>query len=432
MKKRVILSDISENKANPRTLKGENFTRLKHSLAQFQQMLNIRGIAVFKTETGYTIAGGNQRYRALLDLKKEISEPSFISKYSLSEESFILLQDFMKNGIPIEDCTGMSDQQIQRFIITDNVQFGDWDFDALANTFDVEDLIDWGVQIGDLSNFSNLVSGEATEDDYEIPEEIKTDIRHGDVFEIGPHRLMCGDSTNEDEVYALMNGNIADMYITDPPYGVSYHGKTKKALTIKNDALSPDKTFDLFKKALSNAEKVCKKGAAVYATVPAGQLQYGFMKVMVDNNTLRQSMVWDKCQFVLGHSDYHYEHEPILYGWFQGGNHYFINDRTKSTILRFKRPQINEHHPTMKPVELWAEMIKNSSKQSEICYDSFLGSGTTMVASHQLGRICFGMELDPKYCQVILNRMINLDDSLPVKKNGEKYNNSQITVENET
>ena len=142
---------------------------------------------------------------------------------------------------------------------------------------------------------------------------------------------------------------------------------------------------------------------------------------MLEQECLRQCMLWNKGQMVLGHSDYHYQHEPILYGWKAGGTHYFTSDRTKTTVFDFKKPLRNDIHPTMKPVELWAEFINNSSKIGELVIDSFLGSGTTMVASHQLKRICYATELDPIYCNAIIDRMLKLDPSLIVKKNGEIY-----------
>lgn len=211
---------------------------------------------------------------------------------------------------------------------------------------------------------------------------------------------------------------MADLYITDPPYGVSYVGKTKDALTIQNDKLSKDGTHELWRDAFNTALIFLKDGASIYATVPPGLLQLGFMQVMVDADCLHQCMVWNKGQMVLGHSDYHYQHEPILYGWKPGAAHYFTNDRTKTTVFDCKKPNRNAEHPTMKPIELWSEMIINSTQQGAICYDSFAGSGTTMVACHELKRKAYIAELDPKYCQVIVDRMKKLDPALTIKRNG--------------
>jgi len=265
-----------------------------------------------------------------------------------------------------------------------------------------------------------LNSEKVEEDDFEPPqiEEIKTDIVLGDLFEIGPHRLLCGDSTKAEDVERLMAGAKADLIVTDPPYGVAYVGGTKDKLTIQNDALTPEKTFFLWEAALAVALRNTKDGGGIYATVPAGRLQLGFMRVMVEAECLRQVMVWNKSQMVLGHSDYHYKHEPILYGWKPGASHYFTSDRTQTTVFDFEKPQRNGDHPTMKPVGLWAKMISNSSKEGWLTYDPFLGSGTTMVAAHQLNRICYGLELEPKYVDVCICRMLKLDNTLTVKRNG--------------
>ena len=218
-----------------------------------------------------------------------------------------------------------------------------------------------------------------------------------------------------------MGGKKADICLTDPPYGVGYIGKTKSALTIKNDAMTDVQTFDLWRRSLAALWPFFKDGGAIYATVPAVRLQLGFMGVMDEIGALRQVMVWNKNSMVLGHSDYHYKHEPILYGWKPGAPHYFTDDRTKTTVLDFDKPQRNGEHPTMKPVPLWAELMGNSSKPGEIVVDQFCGSGTTMVAAHQLNRKCYGMEIDPKYCQVIVDRMLKLDQTIEVKKNGMPY-----------
>lgn len=291
------------------------------------------------------------------------------------------------------------------------VQEGEFGFDAG----------EWG-----LSYSEEETVIDAEDDNFNIPETIHTDIVPGDLFEFKKgglcHRLLCGDSTNVDDWDKLMAAKIADLLLTDPPYGVKYVGKTKDALTIENDGLSADDTHQLWNEALTASLLNLKNGGSIYATVPAGLLQVGFMDVMLKHDCLRQCMVWDKGSLVLGHSDYHYEHEPILYGWKPGAAHYFTDDRTKTTVFRYKKPSRNDLHPTMKPIELWAEMINNSTKYGENIIDPFLGSGTTMVSAHQLERNCYGMELDPKYCQVIVDRMMELDSEITVTLNGAEYN----------
>lgn len=300
-----------------------------------------------------------------------------------------------------------------------------WDYEALSTDFESVELEAWGVFADESEGGfgDNSLNSEAQEDDFEVPEveTVKTDIVQGDLFEIGSHRLLCGDSTKAEDVERLMGGEKADMVLTDPPYGVSYVGKTKEAMTIENDSMTDDQTFELWGGALSALWPSLKDGGAIYATVPAGRLQLGFMRVMEDLAALRQVMVWNKSSMVMGHSDYHYKHEPILYGWKPGAAHYFTPDRTKTTVLDFDKPQRNGEHPTMKPIPLWAELMGNSSKPGEIVVDPFSGSGTTMVTAHQIGRRARCCELDPKYTQVIVDRMIKLDPTIEVKKNGQPY-----------
>jgi len=300
-----------------------------------------------------------------------------------------------------------------------------WDYEALGADFESVELEAWGV-FAEESNGGfgdNSLNSEAQEDDFEVPEveAVKTDIVLGDLFEIGPHRLLCGDSTKAEDVERLMGGEKADMVLTDPPYGVAYVGKTKEAMTIENDSMSDEQTFDLWGGALSALWPALKDGGAIYATVPAGRLQLGFMRVMEELGALRQVMVWNKSSMVMGHSDYHYKHEPILYGWKPGAAHYFTSDRTKTTVLDFDKPQRNGEHPTMKPIALWAEMMGNSSKPKGVIIDPFSGSGTTMVTAHQIGRVARCAEIDPKYVQVIVDRMLKLDPTIEIKKNGQPY-----------
>ena len=264
---------------------------------------------------------------------------------------------------------------------------------------------------------------EAVEDDYdvELPEEPRTVL--GDLYEIGEHRLLCGDSTTTDSYLKLMNGCLADMVLTDPPYNVAYVGKTKDSMTIENDSMSGDDFYTFlydFYTALSTATK---KGGAIYVWHASSEI-VNFARAMVDAGwLLKQQLIWVKNSLVMGRQDYHWKHEPCLYGWLDGDSHNSYSDRKQTTVIEMDRPSRNAEHPTMKPVELLAYQIGNSSKNGDIIIDSFLGSGSTMVASHQLKRKCYRMELDPKYCDVIINRMINLDPDLRIKRNGVDITN---------
>ena len=376
----VEISKIKINPDNPRTVKDYKFKQLIKSIKEFPEMLNLRPIVV---NDEMVILGGNQRFQAAVAAGFKT--------------------------VPVIKASNLTPDQQKEFIIKDNVSTGDWDFTSL-DAFNQPLLIDWGLD-AKLFRFNKQVH----DDDFEVPKDgLETDIVLGDLFEIGNHRLLCGDSTNADHVARLMDGKLLKLYITDPPYGVSYTGKTKEALQIDNDSLSEEDTHNLFQNAFQNAFP----GASIYASVPAGLLQLGFMKVMHDAKALRQCLVWDKGQMVMGHSDYHYQHEPILYGWLPNGSRYFTNDRTKTTVFKYPKPMRNAEHPTMKPVDLWSEMISNSTMLGDICYDSFTGSGTTIVACEKLKRKGYGIEMSPRYCQVIINRMRNLVPDIIIKKNG--------------
>lgn len=298
----------------------------------------------------------------------------------------------------------LSDDQKRAYRILDNKLQNDstWNFENVElelklleeNRFELEP---WGLD--DLRSLFPEEEIEVVQDDGpgDLPEEPY--IKSGDMLELGKHRVWCGDCQEAEDLPIKAN-----VWLTDPPYGVSYVGKTKDALTIENDSLDEQGTADLWKRATEFAMRNIEDGAACYAAVPAGPLHYVFLKEWIERGVCRQQLIWQKDSMVLGHSDYHYKHEPILYGWKPGAGHYFTQDRTKTTILDFKRPTRSAEHPTMKPVELWGELIKNSSRPGDAVLDTFLGSGTTLIAADQLGRTCYGMEISPKYCQVILER----------------------------
>jgi len=228
-------------------------------------------------------------------------------------------------------------------------------------------------------------------------------VKTGDIWSLGQHRLMCGDSTKADDVARLMNGAKADMLLSDPPYGVSYVGKTKDALTIENDALDEDGLKALIGSVFDHAQSFCREGAYWYATAPAGPLHLIFADDWKRRGILRQIMVWAKDSLVMGHSEYHYKHEPIIFGWIPGERHK-NSDRTRTTLWEYDRPKASHGHPTMKPVALWSQAVQDGSRTDEIVYDPFIGSGTTLVAAEQLNRKCYGMEISPAYCAVILQR----------------------------
>lgn len=388
---KVSIKEVTPNLSNPRIIKDEKFKKLVQSIKDFPQMLELRPIVV---DNNNIILGGNMRFKACIEA-------------GLKEVFIIKAKD-------------LTEEQKQEFIVKDNVGFGEWDWDILANEWDVEKLEEWGL---DLPLDLSVEELESEEDDFDVPEGgIDTDILLGDIFEIGEHRLICGDSTQTDTFEKLMQGELADMVVTDPPYNVAYEGKTKDALTIENDSMGNDDFYQFLYDFYSALTTAVKKGGAIYVWHASSEV-INFGKAMVDAGwLLKQQLIWVKNSMVMGRQDYQWKHEPCLYGWLEGGSHNWYSDRKQTTIIEFDRPNRNAEHPTMKPIGLFAYQIENSSKIGDIVIDAFAGSGTTMVACHQLKRKARVIEYDPRYCQVIINRMKTLDPSLEIKRNGEVLN----------
>jgi site-specific DNA-methyltransferase (adenine-specific) len=224
-----------------------------------------------------------------------------------------------------------------------------------------------------------------------------------------------------------MNGQLADMVVTDPPYNVAYEGKTKDALTIENDSMGNDDFYKFLYDFYTALTTAVKKGGAIYVWHASLEV-INFGKAMVDAGwLLKQQLIWVKNTMVMGRQDYQWKHEPCLYGWLKGDSHKWYSDRKQTTVIEWDKPQRNGDHPTMKPIGLFSYQIENSSKQGDIVIDAFAGSGTTMVACQQLKRKAYVIEYDPKYCQVIIDRMIKLDPSLEIKRNGVKYESNTIS-----
>lgn len=409
------IGNIRKNEKNPRFIKDRQFKVLVESIKNNPDFFEARPIICSDRTGKIVILAGHMRYEAAKLLK-------------MAEVPVFVLKD-------------LTEEREKEIMIRDNIQNGEWDFDfpEFAEMATVDD------------------EAEAKEDNYEIPDKVKTDIQHGDLFEIGPHRLLCGDSTNAEDVAKLFNGKLADLIITDPPYNVAYEGKTKDKLNIKNDDMKDDCFFQFLLNFYKAYFTHAKPGAALYvwhADSEGKNFRQAFYESGFD---LKQCIIWVKNAMVLGRQDYQWRHEPCLYGWKPGAAHYFINDRSQTTVIDDKinlakltkdemrdllkeilsdktpssviyhdKPSRNDVHPTMKPVTLIGYQMKNSSKPLQIVADAFLGSGTTMVAAHQLNRRCFGMEFDPIYCAVIIDRMMELDPSLKITKNGEPYTHKPI------
>jgi DNA modification methylase len=310
--------------------------------------------------------------------------------------------------------SGLTPEQKRRLALLDNrtAELAEWDTEILASLVDDTDLSGlW--EPDELAEL--LASAEAPpvqllgdpEDVPELPADPVT--QSGDLWLLGPHRLLCGDATTREDVLRLMAGERAACLWTDPPYGVGYVGGTKDALTLANDDAAG--LEGLLRASLGNVTAVLVPGASFYIAHPAGPLSRIFLQVVSELGwKLRQTLVWVKDRLVLGHSDYHYLHEPILYGVLPGGGRRgrgasgWYGDDAQTSVFEIARPSASPDHPTSKPVALVAAMLSNSAKRGDVALDPFGGSGSTLIAGEQLGRACRLLELDPRYCDVVVNR----------------------------
>lgn len=318
--------------------------------------------------------------------------------------------------VPCITADDLSEEQIKAFRLADNktAEKAEWDFELLD--IELENIIDI-----DMTDFGF----DLKEDFFEIEEDEVPEIsdeepitRLGDIWQLGRHRLMCGDSTLIDNVQKLTGGGInIDMLITDPPYNVDYTGKTKDALKIENDKMDNNTFRQFLRDAFSNADMVMKPGAVFYIW-HADSEGYNFRGACEDIGwKIRECLIWVKNSLVMGRQDYHWQHEPCLYGW-KKGTHLWASDRKQTTLLRFDRPNRNGEHPTMKPVKLFDYQIRNNTKEGDTVLDIFAGSGTTIIACEQNKRNAFCMELDPKYCDIIIKRWEKLTGQKAVLLDG--------------
>ena len=375
--KLISIKEIKENPNNPRKLNKDKYQKLLKSIQDLPQMLEYRPIVV---NSDMVVLGGNMRLKALKELKYK--------------------------EVPIIIADELSEDQQKEFLIKDNLGYGEWDWDMIANEWDLPLLEDWGMDLP--TDFTTQEELEAVEDDFDIPDEVQTDIVLGDLFEIGAHRLLCGDSTDSDAVAKLMDGQKADMVFTDPPYNIDYQGVKDKRDKIANDKMS-DEDFTQF---IYDALNI---NSDTFYVCCSWQYSHLFRKAMENlQKPVKAFIVWDKINPAQHLDKYFKQHEIILYYGKFGGEKTIRGD-----VWQIKRER-NTVHPTMKPISL-IEMALNDNPSKKNIYDAFLGSGSTMVASHQLKRNCYGMELDPKYCQVIIDRMIKLDPTIKIKKNGKPY-----------
>ena len=368
MKRLEKIYKLKKHPDNPRVIKDVKFKKLVKSIQEFPEMLEIRPLVVNKD---LVVLGGNMRLKAA--------------------------QEAGLKDIWI-DQADWSEEKQREFIIKDNSGYGDWDWDELANSWDVNDLNDWGLDLPPMFD-----EPEATEDDYTEPDDMQVDVVLGDLIEIGEHRLLCGDSTDSDQVAKLMNGEKVDMVFTDPPYGIGYEYNSHKDEQGDEYLKFCDEWFNLLQ----------EENKLIVITTGWKYKKYWWSKGPKDE------MTWfDKTKQSGGSSFHLRKTEPIFI--FGKVNEKYTWDVFEHTSDR--GDGMRELHTCPKPLAFISDLIKPQVKQNEIVLDVFLGSGTTMVASHQLKRKCFGMELDPKYCQVIIDRMVKLDEALIIKINGKEYN----------
>ena len=359
-------------------------------------------------------------------IEQGFSEPIAVWANSPDEKLWILnghqrltaLQSLASKGwfippIPVAMVQADDEQEARKKVLTLASQFGDFSGDHLAEFVAKAQLDgDW------LRNNARLAAGDfkmpmlvTPDDEEELPPQPDVPIvRRGEIYLLDQHRLMCGDSTSIDDWSRLMNGEQADLVWTDPPYNVAIQGGNRgepdrvDGLRIMNDKMSDEDFRNFLLMAFNGISSVTKNGGSIYIA-HADSEGYNFRGAAKDAGWLiKQCLIWKKSSMVMGRQDYHWIHEPILYGWKEGGSHMWYGDRTQTTVLEFAKPSRNGEHPTMKPVELVEYCINNSSEKGQIVIDGFGGSGTTLIAAEKIGRKSRLIELDPKYCGVILSR----------------------------
>lgn len=391
------MSDIKPNPSNPRLIKDDKFKKLVKSVQEFPEMLELRPVVV---NADMVILGGNMRWKACKEA-------------GLKE-------------IPVTIASGLTPEQEREFIIKDNVSGGEWDWEMLGIEWDADKLEEWGLDLPEVMEAEPT----AEEDNYEIPDEIQTDIVLGDLFEIGEHRLLCGDSTDSDAVAMLMNGEKADMVFTDPPYGMKlnadYSGAKSSLSFFGEKGVKGGKKYDNvigdhddFTPELINTIFACFNDCKEIFIWGAD-----YFAELLPNKNDGSWVVWDKR--ANGNDDLEADkNSDKMYG--STFELCWSKNKHKREIARVKWAGIfgtekefdhKRHHPTQKPSLLPQWFFNKWGKENDLVADLFLGSGSTMVASHQLKRKCYGCELDPKYCQVIIDRMRKLDPNITIKKNG--------------
>lgn len=401
----VALDALSPHPRNYRQHPQQQLERLAASLARFGQ---VRSIVVQEGAPGhYLIVAGHglteaAKRQSYTELRADVIPATWTPQ---QVEGYLIADN--------QHAAGAQDDLVALAELLEAQYAADYDLESLGSSREDLDALLEELAQDRLSGAGqrDVDDPDGGGDDFDTtPDESgPTRCQPGDLWQLGAHRLLCGDSTKREDVARLMDGARADMMWTDPPYGVDYVGKTKRSLTIQNDGA--DGLDGLLRHAFAAADEALVEGAAIYIAHPPGARSVTFANAFVERGwRLHETLVWIKDTMVLGHSDYHYRHEPILYGYTachgrrgRGGEGWY-GDNSQTSIFEVPRPKRSEEHPTMKPVALVAAMVANSSPDDGSVYEPFCGSGSTLIAADRLSRRCYAIELDPRYCDVILRR----------------------------
>lgn len=381
----------------------------------------------------------------IAQIAASIKEFGFLSPILIAEDNTILaghgrLAAARKLGLKQVPCvkeSHLTETQRRAYIIADNklsLNAG-WDDEILAIELSELQGADFDLDLlgFDESELVNIFEDdkEVEDDDFDVEEELNKPCfsKAGDIWTLGRHRLICGDSTKEETYKSLMEDKKANLVVTDPPYNVNYEGSAGK---IKNDNMDNDKFYNFLLDAFSNMEKVMADDASIYV-FHADTEGLNFRKAFNDAGFyLSGCCIWKKPSLVLGRSPYQWQHEPCLYGWKKKGKHQWYSGRKETTIWEFEKPKKNADHPTMKPIALLAYPISNSSMSNTLILDPFGGSGSTLIACEQTDRSCYTIELDEKFCDVIVKRYIEqvgTDKDVSVLRDGKEYQYSEVTAD---
>jgi site-specific DNA-methyltransferase (adenine-specific) len=404
----IKLSTLKPNGRNPRKIKSDALKKLCESIERDPQFMELRPIVIGED---CMILGGNQRFRACQQLGMKEVPVSWV-----------------KTAI------GLTDEQRRRFILVDNApegMAGEWDLEILTTEWRMPELGDFGFDLDSILADLNvdLPTNEDVDAESQIDrsEELRKEwnVETGQLWQLGEHRLLCGDSTKAEDVVRLFGEDRATIIVTDPPYGVSYAAKNEflNAIArgnriqtpIEGDHQTPDEMSAFWIAAFTAIREVLVSGASYYVTGPQGGDLLLLLQLALRQSgfPLRHMLVWVKNNHVLGRCDYHFKHEPILYGWVDG-SHKFYGDSSQFSTWEIDRPHKSDLHPTMKPVELYVRALSNSSKAGDVVAEPFCGSGTSLIACEQLGRKCRAIEISPGYVAVAMQRFKDATGKQPV------------------